>query len=452
MEGNVQMIDRRSLLISIVAFSLVSNARIRSEVSGEVATTGTTLKAFSVLPGEWIAYSETPIEQKDLDPFAGKYLLAGKWPEGVAGPDDRRVLLGRERLAATRIVSLKAEEGGRRIRLTADPVVSPEPYRLTLGKITIEANFTGLAANIGPNLVEDAVHDAVLPRLTDRAGLAAMAKLDPYVAKIEKAWNDPKTPLTLRGWLRLAEGTHKLKFVSGRSFKITVAGEETASEVAGGNHEATVNVESTGMESDFACHFPADMGPIAAGNAILACSIAGDDGMKPLPEASLLTPWVPETLPETPTALSPPPYDLAGGDPKKGALVFESPAARCSSCHKIDGKGGEIGPDLAGLRGARPELVFHHINAPSERIHPGYPSFSVALRGGQVTMGVVRAIDREMLEILDTDARSLKVSAFDVTEIRPSSSSVMPAGLAGALGETAMRDLIAFLTRPPDSK
>jgi putative heme-binding domain-containing protein len=119
--------------------------------------------------------------------------------------------------------------------------------------------------------------------------------------------------------------------------------------------------------------------------------------------------------------------------------------AKCATCHAYNGQGGKVGPDLTGLKGARPELVFHHVNAPSDRIHPGYPSFTVALKSGQVTMGVVRALEGERIEILDTDARSLQASAFDVAEMRPSSSSVMPSGLAGAIGEQGMRDLIAFL-------
>ena len=232
--------------------------------------------------------------------------------------------------------------------------------------------------------MEDATHDAVLPRLTDRKGLAEMAKLDDYVAKIEKAWNDPETPLTLSGWLRLAEGTHKLQFASARSFTVTVAGAESVSGPVGDRFEATVEVESTGMEQDLSWTFPGDKGPIRSGDAVANCSILADDGNKPLPEGTLLTPWVPESLPETPSALTPPPYELTGGDPEKGRAVFESATARCVNCHMVDGKGGKIGPDLSGLRGARPDLVFHHVNAPSDRIHPAYPSFSVALLGSVV--------------------------------------------------------------------
>jgi putative heme-binding domain-containing protein len=87
-------------------------------------------------------------------------------------------------------------------------------------------------------------------------------------------------------------------------------------------------------------------------------------------------------------------------------------------------------------------------STPSDRIHPGYESFTVALKGGQVAMGVVRWLNENQMEILDTDAKSLKIAPDDIEELRPSTSSVMPSGLAGTLGEAAMRDLVEFLTAP----
>ncbi len=52
----------------------------------------------------------------------------------------------------------------------------------------------------------------------------------------------------------------------------------------------------------------------------------------------------------------------------------------------------------------------------------------------------------------DTNARSTIVRRDQVQEIRPSATSIMPPGLAAALGEPAVRDIIAYLTSPPDPK
>ena len=48
----------------------------------------------------------------------------------------------------------------------------------------------------------------------------------------------------------------------------------------------------------------------------------------------------------------------------------------------------------------------------------------------------------------DTNARATTVRRDKIQEIRPSATSIMPPGLAAALGDSAVRDLIAYLTSP----
>jgi cytochrome c553 len=40
-----------------------------------------------------------------------------------------------------------------------------------------------------------------------------------------------------------------------------------------------------------------------------------------------------------------------GGDPKRGKALFLSAAARCTACHKVQGQGGDFGPDLSHIGG-----------------------------------------------------------------------------------------------------
>ena len=408
-----------------------------------------TLLAHSTGVGQWVAYYAEPIKEEDLKPFMGRYLLAGKWPQGVIRPDDPKLLLDRAKLGATRVVAISVEAGGRLVRLTTDPVVSPEVHQLTIGKVTLAVAFWGLAVKVG---AEDQGSRLVMPMMMDRKRLADYAAIDPSLKELQSSWIRPGQTLSMQGWLRLAAGEHKLKILSGREFTVDINGALTASGFVGGRHFATLDVESAGMEIDLKLEFPATM-KVISGIDVLEVSKPARPGLaassQVLLESNLSVPWTPEAAPEATLAVTPPPYELKGGNALKGRAVFYSEAAKCASCHSVGGEGGRIGPDLTGLRGADRSLVFQHINAPSDRIHPGYPSFSVALKGGQVSMGVVRLLDKTSLEIVDTDAKVLKVGVSDVEELRPSTSSVMPSGLAGTLGESAMRDLIEFLTVSP---
>ena len=142
---------------------------------------------------------------------------------------------------------------------------------------------------------------------------------------------------------------------------------------------------------------------------------------------------------------------MAGGDPARGESVFFGEQARCSACHAIGGKGGNVGPDLGHQFERPPAEVYRDIADPGAWINPNYAAYTVALKDGRVLVGIVRAEGADAIRVTDTDARSTVVRRDEIEEFRPSSTSIMPVGLAGTLGEGPLRDLLAFLTRPPDA-
>src|SRR5437764_6801587 len=41
----------------------------------------------------------------------------------------------------------------------------------------------------------------------------------------------------------------------------------------------------------------------------------------------------------------------SGGNPARGKALFASDVTKCSACHKVRGRGGEVGPDLSQVAG-----------------------------------------------------------------------------------------------------
>jgi putative heme-binding domain-containing protein len=175
---------------------------------------------------------------------------------------------------------------------------------------------------------------------------------------------------------------------------------------------------------------------------------AADPMPRPLPLDAFRLPWAPPapppsaTVPEAASA-------LAGGDPAKGEAIFFSEEARCSSCHRVGGKGGLVGPDLSNLRERSLASVAHDIQEPSATIHPDYVPYTVSLKDGRVLAGVVRADGPDALKVIDTNAQETRVARAEIEEIRPSATSIMPVGLAGVIGEQRLKDLLAYLTTRP---
>jgi putative heme-binding domain-containing protein len=136
------------------------------------------------------------------------------------------------------------------------------------------------------------------------------------------------------------------------------------------------------------------------------------------------------------------------GDPDRGrAVFFRAGTNSCGGCHRVQGRGHWVGPDLStiGVKSGRDELIRSILN-PSAAIGSNFRSLVLALDDGRVLTGL--PVDES------TDHLVLKTAAGDRITIRPGSIadrrtsdvSLMPEGLAQAMTETELVDLLAYLT------
>ncbi len=157
----------------------------------------------------------------------------------------------------------------------------------------------------------------------------------------------------------------------------------------------------------------------------------------------LLLPWAPARgTTSSPPATTP---TLEGGDADRGRTLFFGDQAKCSQCHAHGGKGGAVGPDLTRPRVLDRAWIYQSIATPSAQIEPEFTTYTVALKDGQVHSGVVRALDAASIQVVDSNAHPAVIKRDQIVRLQPSATSIMPVGLAAALGDPAIRDLIAFL-------
>ena len=136
----------------------------------------------------------------------------------------------------------------------------------------------------------------------------------------------------------------------------------------------------------------------------------------------------------------------AGGDAERGRRVFYSAYATCGACHAIDGRGGDLGPDLSnvGRSKSRPQLI-RSILRPSAEVSPEYQGWYVRLKDGQVHQG--RQIDVGDKEI-ELYVQGTGFVGFDKNRVAGygmADRSLMPDSLQDRLSVHDLRDLIAFL-------
>ena len=135
-----------------------------------------------------------------------------------------------------------------------------------------------------------------------------------------------------------------------------------------------------------------------------------------------------------------------GGDFRGGQrVVTDNPAAECTRCHTIRGRGSDVGPDLSriGSTLTRPQLV-ESLLAPNARIAPGFGVVSVTLKNGDKADGTLRSeTDTEVVLLTGTPPVERKIAKTDIASRTDPVSAMPPLGLI--LKPREVRDLVEFL-------
>lgn len=140
---------------------------------------------------------------------------------------------------------------------------------------------------------------------------------------------------------------------------------------------------------------------------------------------------------------------LAGkGDPAAGERVFFHPlGARCFVCHRVDGRGGLVGPDLSTIgRALNRDKLIDSILQPSKEIAPMFTAWSIATRDGKLRTGVIVGEDHDSrITIADNQGKLEVIKRQDIEERHALPTSIMPDNLADLLTRQDFLDLLAFL-------
>jgi putative membrane-bound dehydrogenase-like protein len=146
----------------------------------------------------------------------------------------------------------------------------------------------------------------------------------------------------------------------------------------------------------------------------------------------------------------PPFFELvrSEGDARKGQTVFfRAGTNACGNCHRVQGSGQWVGPDLStiGTKYGKPELLRSILN-PSASIPYNFQSYVVALHDGRVITGLPVEETREQLVLKTADGKRMSVRPSEIEDKKLSEVSLMPEGLAETMGAQDLVDLLAFLS------
>lgn len=132
------------------------------------------------------------------------------------------------------------------------------------------------------------------------------------------------------------------------------------------------------------------------------------------------------------------------GNAENGAKIFQ---AQCANCHQVAAKGGRIGPDLTRIGIARSHAALvREIRTPSEWIPPAWESVTIVAKDGQRIRGIKKNEDVFSIQIMDLRERIQGYLKSDLQEVIYDKSSLMPAYGPERLNDSALNDVIGYLT------
>ena len=116
----------------------------------------------------------------------------------------------------------------------------------------------------------------------------------------------------------------------------------------------------------------------------------------------------------------------------------------CSSCHKLFGEGGNIGPDLTGAQRSNLRYLSENIIDPSASVAENYRVTLIQMMDGTIVSGVL-VQEASGTVTIQTAKERLVIEKAEIESRKQSTQSLMPEGLLDSLDDQAKIDLIAYL-------
>ncbi|HEV3436447.1 MAG TPA: PVC-type heme-binding CxxCH protein [Gemmata sp.] len=135
------------------------------------------------------------------------------------------------------------------------------------------------------------------------------------------------------------------------------------------------------------------------------------------------------------------------GDPKKGReLYLNTKLLACATCHRMEGVGGSVGPDLTRIWDTQTlDKLLESIIDPSKEIKEGFQTYRLATADGQIISGLKIKEDAKEVVIREANGRDTRVAKEDIDSLSPTKLSLMPDNAVAQITYEQFIDLLAFL-------
>lgn len=132
------------------------------------------------------------------------------------------------------------------------------------------------------------------------------------------------------------------------------------------------------------------------------------------------------------------------GDTARGKLEFTK---RCATCHKWQGEGKNVGPDLNTLTDRSAKTLLTAVLDPNAAVEPKYQSYLVTTEDGKVLSGLLLEETANSLVLVDAGGKQITIARSNIETLQATGKSLMPEGLERDITPQALADILKLLAK-----
>ena len=138
---------------------------------------------------------------------------------------------------------------------------------------------------------------------------------------------------------------------------------------------------------------------------------------------------------------------MEGGDLENGKTIFFGRAsASCRRCHKVNGNGADVGPDLSAVAKDKDRrYLLEAIVDPNAKIAKDFETTIIVDFDGRIHSGIIKEETDKFVKLMTPQGAIITVALDEIDE-RAKGQSGMPADIAKNLSRDDVRDLVEYLS------
>ena len=131
------------------------------------------------------------------------------------------------------------------------------------------------------------------------------------------------------------------------------------------------------------------------------------------------------------------------GNAGRGRNIF---VENCSRCHRVDGVGGSLGPDLSSITGRRSlASLVNSLREPSSAIGRRFKPVSLTTATNERVQGTIKSEDAFSVQLMDSDQVLRAFNKIELIQFTRDIDSLMPVFSEATLTETDVNDILSYL-------